>query len=502
MSDSWLTVDRAGLAQTLQGRPKAFVLFEAIQNAFDEKGVTSVDVQVDRIEGSPFARIVVEDDAPEGWADLTHAYTMFAPSKKKGDATLRGRFNVGEKWILALARRAIITTTTGGIVFDESAGRRNVRDRRERGSRLEVEIRMTTAEIVEALCAARQVIPPPTIALTINGQVIPTPKALRTFEVTLPSVVAGEDGVLRPTERKTTVTVYGPGMVPMATDARYLYEMGIPVVEIECEWDIDIGQRVPLNVDRDNVTPAFRRRLLAAVANEMAREIKDAAAGWVQEAIEAPEITADAMGAVLDKKYGQRRVMFDPSDPEANKRAVSEGYTVVHGRSLGSAASGNIRRFRSEGIDLLKPAGQVTPSTAGTWAARIEANPDAPVMDPIPEEQQGEHQKRAVAFIRRVGALVLGREFPVMIFPHYPMGVRMAASWSTGGVLGMSRFSLYNPGMKGRWEDRDFLLHLVIHECAHDACGDHLDERYYDALTDLGVKATNLALTKPEVFVL
>jgi len=500
MSDrAWLTVDRAGLAKTLEGRPKAFVLFEAVQNAFDEPGVTHVEVDAERIDGSPYVRLIVRDDAPEGWSDLTHAYTMFAESKKKADAEKRGRFNVGEKWILALSRKATIRTVSGGVIFDEE-GRRNLpsSQRTVRGSVLEVEVRMTVAELEEALAMAALILPPPTIGLTLNGEVVATPSALRTFDATLSTVISDGDGVLRPSERKTTVAIHKPSEGGVC----FIYEMGIPVVEIECEWSIDIGQRVPLNVDRDNVTPAYRRRILALTANEMAREIKDAGAGWVQEAIEAPEIKPDAMEAVLDKRYGEKRTMFDPSDLEANKRAVADGFTVVHGRSLGADASANIRRFRADGRDLLRPSGQVTPSTAGLWAARSAASPDAPIMEPIASDALGAFQKAAVAFVGRVGARVLGFKFPVVVYPRYPMGVRMAASWATGGLLGGSRFSFYVPGMKGRWEDRDYLLHLVIHECAHSICGDHLDEAYYNALTDLGVKAVGLALSEPGLFVL
>jgi hypothetical protein len=499
MSNAWLEVDREGLAKTLEGKPKAFVLFEAIQNALDEKGVTKVDVTVERIPGSPFAVIRVEDDAPEGWSDLTHAYRMFAESKKKGDATLRGRFNVGEKWILALSRKAMIVTTTGTLIFDED-GRRKSATKTERGSTLTVEVRMTDEEMEEALALASCVLPPPTITLSINGEQRWVPAPLRTVEATLPTVISGDDGVLRPTERKTTVSIHKPNLKAHGT--RFVYEMGIPVVEIECEWDVDVAQRVPLNVDRDNITPAYKRKVLALVVNEMAREIKDAGAGWVQEAISSPDIEADALGSVLDKRYTEKRVMFDPSDPEANKLAVASGYTVVHGRSLGGDAAANVRRFRDKGLDLLKPAGQVTPSSAGTWAARSAANPDAPVMDPVDPSRYGEFQIRAVAFIKRIGERILGCEFPVAIFPSYPMGVRIAASWSASGLLGLKRFSLYNPGMRGRWEDRDYLLGLVIHECAHDKASDHLSEEYYEALTSLGVKAVVLALTEPGLFAL
>jgi hypothetical protein len=59
---------------------------------------------------------VVEDDAPEGFYDLTHAYTMFARTRKRSSPDKRGRFNLGEKQVLALCREARIVTTKGTAV--------------------------------------------------------------------------------------------------------------------------------------------------------------------------------------------------------------------------------------------------------------------------------------------------------------------------------------------------------------------------------------------------
>ena len=38
-------------------------------------------------------------------------------------------------------------------------------------------------------------------------------------------------------------------------------EMGIPVVPVDenLRWHVDIGQKVPLNIERDNLTPSYLR---------------------------------------------------------------------------------------------------------------------------------------------------------------------------------------------------------------------------------------------------
>jgi len=56
----------------------------------------------------------------------------------------------------------------------------------------------------------------------------------------------------------------------------------------------------------------------------------------------------------LSRRFGDKRVSHDPSDPEANKLAVSQGYTVVHGGMMSSAAWQN-----AKSANAIQPAGQV-----------------------------------------------------------------------------------------------------------------------------------------------
>ena len=83
------------------------------------------------------------------------------------------------------------------------------------------------------------------------------------FEVTLPTLIADKEGVMKPTSRKTAVRLYEPAEGETAT----IYEMGIPVVETGDRFHVDVQQKVPLNMDRDNVTPAYLRAIRVAVLN-------------------------------------------------------------------------------------------------------------------------------------------------------------------------------------------------------------------------------------------
>jgi hypothetical protein len=129
---NWLDVDMEGMRKVLERRGKQLAVYELVQNGWDED-VTKVNVALTRPENGR-SELVVSDDSPEGFRDLTDSYTMFAESYKKADPQKRGAFNIGEKYVLSLCDEATITTTTGRVIFDENGRRRTGKVKRERGS--------------------------------------------------------------------------------------------------------------------------------------------------------------------------------------------------------------------------------------------------------------------------------------------------------------------------------------------------------------------------------
>src|SRR5438094_2612222 len=113
---STFEVSKKGLAQLVRRRGGIHhAIEELVSNAQDED-VTRIDIKFEHVEQRTY-RLTVEDDSPEGFKDLSHAYTLFAPSYKKSDPTKRGRFNFGEKWVIAMCDPATISTTTGTVIF-------------------------------------------------------------------------------------------------------------------------------------------------------------------------------------------------------------------------------------------------------------------------------------------------------------------------------------------------------------------------------------------------
>ena len=117
-NNQWFSVDKQGLGRQAEEQGKGRLVGELIQNALDEPGVTQIAVSLALVPGQELADLAVEDDAPSGFADLRHAYTLFAPSAKRGNPEQRGQFNLGEKLVLAVCKQASISTTKGTVIFD------------------------------------------------------------------------------------------------------------------------------------------------------------------------------------------------------------------------------------------------------------------------------------------------------------------------------------------------------------------------------------------------
>lgn len=477
----WFNVDKAGLAKLMDGRSKAFILYELIQNAWDEAS-KNVSVSILRDPGSHFVTIRVQDDNPEGFKDISHAYTLFAESDKKADAEKRGRFNMGEKLVLALARTAYIETTKGTIDFN-ATGRHESKHKRDSGSVVCIEIKATIAEQDEMIDAASRLIPPPGIRTVVNGEEIAARTRFNWFEVELPTIFADSEGVLRPTKRKTLVRLHHtlPGETAM------LYEMGIPVVETGDKYHVDVQQKVPLNMDRDNVTPAYLRAIRVAVLNHTAEQLagSDVTETWVREACSDPKAESEAVKRVIGLRFGENAVTFDPSDREANKISLSEDRQVVHGAHLTAGEWSNVRKIDG----LLLPAGKVTPSPK-------PYSPDGDPLTLIKPEDWTPGMNRIVEFAR-----VAAKELM-----HATIRVQIAndPTWGTAATYGPGKL-LFNAGRLGfNWFDEGIseeVIDLIIHEFGHHYEMDHLSRGYYDALTKLGARMTRLALLKPELFV-
>jgi len=480
---SWFEVDQEGLRKLIERRGKSCILAEPIQNAWDQN-VSRVEISLERKRGggSGMYEYRVVDDDPAGFWDISHAYTLFAESTKLKDPGKRGRFNVGEKFILSLCRSARIETTKGTVSFQRGGRRKTSDSGTQVGSVFCGVLELTDEEVGEFERYVEALIPPEDVVTVFNGEVVSRPEAVHSFEESLATLIAREDGVLRRSIRKTTVELFRV----RDGEKSQIFEMGLPVVATGDEWHVNVQQKVPLNMERNNVTPHYLKTLRVAVLNEMHGEIEREAASdsWVREATSDERCSDEALDTMLTHRFGRDRVIQDPTDKEANYRAYANGFNVVTGGSLSGGEWKNVRRSEN-----MQPSGRVFPTP----------RPGSGGEDPdlvISEEGWTRGMRRVAEFSKELARRVADIEIEVRM-------IRLRGKSRKFEALYGNRTLDYNVSCLGRAffdEISDRHLRILIHELGHEFCGNHLDDEYHEALCRLAVGVASLALEEPGFF--
>lgn len=478
----WFAVDKDGLAQIRADAPKSTLLAELISNSFDTTA-TEVVVALTPTGQRGLYSLIVEDNAAEGWDNLTHAYTLFAPSARKDDPTKRGRFNLGEKLALAPCIEAKIVTTKGTIVFNSDGSRSEDKKKiMAVGTRFVAVLRMTSKEFSQVEDTIPTIIPPDDVTLIYNDKVVAHRRVLRKVEASLPTVLPDTDGSIRNTIRKCFVHI----VEPSPGENAMIYELGIPIVESGDRYHYNVMQKVPLNMNRDNVTPAYLRTLREVVA-EATIDLIDAVdvnEDWVRVASRNPDATEELVAKVIITKFGDKVVAFDPRDREANNRATAKGYTVIAGRSLSAAEWANVKKYK-----LAPAAGQVFPTL-----------PECDATTPyIPEDEWRDGMRDIAAWSKVLAKELMGVNIDVAFVNSRMYLGGAGASYRQSRITSLLTFNVATLGYSWFVKDR-MSLKLILHEFAHEYEANHLCDAFADALCTLGSKAAYLALEKPELF--
>ena len=164
---------------------------------------------------------------------------------------------------------------------------------------------MTREEFPQVCDYLRSLLLPENVVVTFNGDRLLPRKPVHAFTASLETQIADDKGVMRPTTRKTLVSLYEPlpGEVPS------LYEMGLPIVETGDKWHVLVGQKgvSPLNRDRDNVRPAYLQAVRVAVLNaafDLLTTDEEATAGWVKLAGSDARCSDEAIKHLVRLRFG------------------------------------------------------------------------------------------------------------------------------------------------------------------------------------------------------
>jgi hypothetical protein len=270
-----------------------------------------------------------------------------------------------------------------------------------------------------------------------------------------------ETGFLSRLQRVTSVAIHEPRSDEIGT----LYELGIPVCPSGHRWHCDVGQKIPLAIDREHVSAAFLADIHTITMNAVYATInqEDVAQPWAQTALADKDITPAATQAVVHQRFGPKVVAYDPSDREANQRALDQGYTIVTGSQLSKAQWANVRNAAAA-----LPAGRVTPSPK-------PFTPDG--RAPITVENPTPAQARFIAYAQ---------------WMHRELGLGSLAvtllsdsAWSFLAAYGAGH--LYANARKVKLEaDTQAVDELLLHEFAHAHASNHFSEAYHGAICRFG----------------
>jgi hypothetical protein len=469
MNNNWFQVDKKGLQQIQNDKDKFFIIKELVSNSFDEN-ISRCEVDIKSLKYSSLVQVDVYDDSKEGFKDLKDSYTLFASSYKKGNFEQRGRFNIGEKFALSMFKSASITSTKGRIIFKEDGTRTKSATKTDFGTKFSGVIKMNHQEKESLLHQAKNIIPPKDVKFIVGADLISHPGSFKSFVEELPSVTEDEKGNLMRTKRKTKIELF-------KSKNHFIYELGIPVVETDIGFSINVNQKIPLNKDRDNVSPSYLKKLKTYVLNHTAQELneEETKSSWVSEALE--EANEEAVKTVIDSRYGDDAVVFDVNDLEANKKAFADDKNVITGGTFNSKVWDNIKKTRNTFSGFAQSSGSIQSYASPKFRGGAEE---------LSKKQWTEGMKKVSKFSERLHLKLFNTPLTVVI--HNGRGASATYTKGSNGcdlhffykVLGKNWFDLENNKLR--------IVELIIHEFGHYYSGDHLSEKYYDGLCEIGSK--------------
>jgi hypothetical protein len=334
------------------------------------------------------------------------------------------------------------------------------------------------------IAAVKCFLPPKHITTEINGFVVEYREPTAQTKAALTTEYEHADGGFKRTKRQTEIHIHEVN----GNERPSIYEMGIPVVTLEGDdkYHYDIQQRIPLNSERDNVTPAFLRDVRAEVANVVANLLTqdEAAADWAREAAGSDRIEEDAFKTLIETRYGDKVASFSPVDTESSRAAAAQNYTVLTGGSMSKGEWGNNKRF-----GVVESSAKLFPT----------ARPEGGKGSIIPIEKWTPGMKAVAAFAGDLALELL--KVPVEVRIARDPGNRFDAWYGSRQLtfnLALLGHRFFNECESETGRER--VVDLIIHEIAHEHESNHLSDRYYRALTRLAAKAVTLALKSPRFF--
>jgi len=446
---------------------------EIIGNAWDS-GATEVEIALtDADDGTTVLTVL---DNGTGFSDITQAYTLFGRSTSAANPEKRGRFCLGDK--IAAVAFTNMHIKSGDKWVEFSDGKRTGGEHYPPFIGTCVEATMPTGLASEAVKRViAMLIPPPGIRTFVGADVIEPPTKIGRQKAFLETVMMSDNGILKTDWRTTEVVIYRPKPGERAC----IYEMGIPVLATDDTFSVDVQQKIPMNAERDNVDFYFRMSIRAVALNcgwaSMTPE--EACEGWVNDALASNIVSKDAVNGVLTLRFGALRVREDATDPEATKKAMSMGYTVVPNSTFSTNAWSQIIQH-----DGLRRAGEVMPTLRSFGAG------GTPIIV-LPDSEWTDGMRQFASIARTVAEVIIGVPNLKVVMTNDPAWTRGLLAYGKGEALHVNALKLGEEWFAhGFTRDQRVAL---IHELAHEAAADHLSAAFHHELCRIGAELSIMA---------
>lgn len=441
-----IAVDHNGLKAIVRERGVVTLLDELVQNALDT-AATDITVEITS-PSTNRVRVVVTDNDPGGYVDLSHAYTLFSQSVKRDDPLKRGFMNVGDKLAVSFSVEGRITSTTGSVII-EGDERRSGRMTTAVGSVVDLTFPLTKVDMAEML--ARHYLVPEGVQLTVNGDAVSTSKPKLVTEGKLPVYVAEiVDGmsVMRERERITKLELHEPSV-----QGAWIYVLGIPVQAVELPYSVNVLGRLKADMKRDTIPPTALKRIKVAIADAVIDELDaDDLSTWVRAV--AVDASDDVVRKLVEAQFGSDAMIANPKDHEANAEAVAAGRKLIHGGTYSKSEWDRIR-----GIQTVDPS--FAPSSSKEYGRSNRSSLVPPAI--ISEQLWTADARRVVAWTKEAARKALGISLGVQILDN--ANATNLADYCGNQVR-------FNIGTLGGWDWFDKSnsadhIALVIHELGH-----------------------------------
>lgn len=469
MNNNWFEIDNLGWKRMNVGRPPEELVKELIQNILDE---TFEVANINYYYKNDKFFIEVEDDIKSGIKDSSLITTVFMTGKE--DSYLkRGRKGRGLKEFLSVCESAIVETVGNTVEFCVDGTRKEYKNNRDCGTKISCVIKEDgwTIKAVNKITNFIKKIIINKGTIYINGKKLQQKNILYNITKCYLETQIIVDGKQIESDRYTDINIYA-----INGKKGWLYEMGIPVVETDIPYDIDIQQRIPLNDNRNEVGVKYINNLkLRLVQGLLPYLSKNDLIGWATEAINCSyEFTYEQEKSIIKKVIGDFE-NFEKIAIKSNRKtddsAKQRGYTIIDTDSMHVG-------LRHMALDVFK--------SSDSLIQEIESKCEPIIVEP--NENENDFIKKHKNLVEK--AIGLKIEINIVEKPEDLISNKKTLAFYNKGdpsVLSYNRLAISkaifsNPyGIKA--------LEILFHELGHEISHYH-EFDFIDAVTNYAAKIT------------